>query len=154
MMRERRIWKISGKEHQILDCVHFFSFCHQNKNFKKLSKMLFILPKRLLLSSRFSNFCTLLFPPFCFFDHCWFYWKSWLMINTRFYAINIVPKLDFKTADSLISGEVDLDTWSIDRVLYRENFHGKIWQSQGQLWQVDSLAYSLHFILYEPKVHG
>ena len=76
------------------------------------------------------------------------------MINTRFYAINIVPKLDFKTADSLISGEVDLDTWSIDRVLYRENFHGKIWQSQGQLWQVDSLAYSLHFILYGPKVHS
>ena len=56
------------------------------------------------------------------------------MINTRVYAINIVPNLDFKTADSLISGEVDPDTFSADRVLYTENFHGKAWQSQGQLW--------------------
>ena len=26
----------------------------------------------------------------------------------------------------------DLDTWSIDRVLYRENFCGQIWLSQSQ----------------------
>ena len=24
----------------------------------------------------------------------------------------------------------DLDTWSIDRVLYREDFHGKLWLPQ------------------------
>ena len=60
--------------HQILDlwnftgaieaCVHFFYFRLQNKTFKKLSKMLFILPKKLLLSSTFSNFSTSLFPTF------------------------------------------------------------------------------------------
>ena len=32
--------------------------------FKKLSKMLFIVPKKLPLSSRFSNFCALLFLSF------------------------------------------------------------------------------------------
>ena len=78
------------------------------------------------------------------------------MINTRVYAINIVPKLDFKTADSLISGEVDPDTFSADRVLYREIFMEKPGSPKAnfgpQHWQVDSLAYSLHFILYEPKV--
>ena len=32
--------------------------------FKKLSKMLFIVPKKLPLLSRFSNFCALLFLSF------------------------------------------------------------------------------------------
>ena len=41
-------------------------FCNQKKTFNKLSKMLFILPKKLLLSSTFSNFCTSLFPMFFF----------------------------------------------------------------------------------------
>ena len=37
--------------------------------------------------------------------------------------------MDFKNTDSLISGS-DLDAWSIDRVLYREDFSGKIWLSK------------------------
>ena len=34
-------------------CVYYLYFCHQYDNFKKLSKMIFIVPKRLLLPSRF-----------------------------------------------------------------------------------------------------
>ena len=33
--------------------VYYLYFCHQYNNFKKLSKMFFIVPKRLLLPSRF-----------------------------------------------------------------------------------------------------
>ena len=44
-------------------CTFFFCFCHQNKSFKRLSKMLFILPKKFLLPWTFSNICTSLFPP-------------------------------------------------------------------------------------------
>ena len=51
------IWAIKA-------CVDFFDFCHQNKTFRKLSETLFILPKKLLLSSSLSNFCTSLFPSF------------------------------------------------------------------------------------------
>ena len=55
--------------------------------FKKLSKMLFIVPKKLLLSSKFSNFCTSLSSLFPFLGHCWFYRRSWLMINSKVYGI-------------------------------------------------------------------
>ena len=37
-------------------CVYYLYFCHQYNNFKKLSKMFFIVPKRLLLPSRFLKF--------------------------------------------------------------------------------------------------
>ena len=93
--------------HQILDLwnfigaveayVHFFYFCHQNKTFKKLSKMLFILQKKLLLSSTFSNFRTSLFLVFCFLGHCWFYQRSWLMINTNVYGISMTLTWILKT---------------------------------------------------------
>ena len=48
-------------------CVHYFYFCHQNKTFNKLAKIIFILSKKLLLSSRFLNFCTSLFLSFFLF---------------------------------------------------------------------------------------
>ena len=32
------------------------AFCHENKTFKQLQKMVFILPKKLLLYLRFSDF--------------------------------------------------------------------------------------------------
>ena len=46
-------------------CVHYLYFCHQNKIFKKSSKMLFIVPRKLLLSSRL--FKLLYFPLHLFF---------------------------------------------------------------------------------------
>ena len=64
-------------------CVHYFYFYHQNKIFKKLWKMLFVLPKKLLLSSRFSNFCIFLFFSFFFLGKCWFFGRTWLMINSK-----------------------------------------------------------------------
>ena len=47
--------------------VYYLYFCHQYNNFKKLSKMFFIVPKRLLLPSRFFKlqyFSLPLFFPF------------------------------------------------------------------------------------------
>ena len=46
-------------------CVHYLYFCHQNIIFKKSSKMLFIVPRKLLLSSRL--FKLLYFPLHLFF---------------------------------------------------------------------------------------
>ena len=48
----------------IKTCAHNFYFCYQNKTLKKLPKMLFVLSKNILLSSRLSNFHTSLFPSF------------------------------------------------------------------------------------------
>ena len=83
-------------------CVHFFYFCYQNKTFKKLSKMLFVLPKNILFSSRYQVFVLHFSPLFSFPGRCWFYRRSWLMINSK----NHVPKPDFKSTDCLISGKV------------------------------------------------
>ena len=69
---------------------------NQNKTFKKLSKMLFILPKKFLLLSIFSNFCTSLFHLFSFLSHCWFY-GGLLMINTKIYDINMSLNWILKT---------------------------------------------------------
>ena len=93
-----------------------FHFFHQKKTSKKLSKMLFILPKKLFLALRFSNLCTSLSPFFSFHGLCWFYWRSWLSL----WHHNVL-KLDFKNADSLIS--VELKFW-----------FGKVWLSQGRRW--------------------
>ena len=69
-------------------CVHYFYFCYQNKTFKKLSKMLFILTKNILLSSRLSNFCASLFSFFFhFLGHYWFNRRSWLIMNSKIYDI-------------------------------------------------------------------
>ena len=68
-------------------CVNYFYFCYQNKTFQNLSRMLFVLPKNILLSSRLSNFCASLFPLFSFLGYCWFYRRSWLMINFKVYDI-------------------------------------------------------------------
>ena len=70
-----RVFLVKYIMHQIFDvwnfivtikaCVHsFYFFFHQNKNFKQLWKMFFILPKKLLLSSKFPDYCTPLFFPF------------------------------------------------------------------------------------------
>ena len=109
-----------------------FHFFHQKKTSKKLSKMLFILPKKLFLALRFSNLCTSLSPFFSFHGLCWFYWRSWLSL----WHHNVL-KLDFKNADSLISVELNFWCWYfdivIDTVLNRTSFHEKIWLSQGRL---------------------
>ena len=83
-------------------CVHCFYFCYKNKTFKKLSKILFVLPKNILLSSRYQVFVLHFSPLFSFLDRCWF-----LMINSKVH----VPKLDFKNTDCLISGKVKFWSW-------------------------------------------
>ena len=55
------LWNFIG---EIKASVHFFYFRHQNKTFKKLLKMLFLLLKKLLLFSTFSNFSASRFPYF------------------------------------------------------------------------------------------
>ena len=95
----------------IKSCVHYFHFCYQNETFEKLSKVLFVLPKSSLLSSRLSIFCSSLFPSF---------FHSWPLLILRKKLIDNkfeslwhfhVPKLGFKDRDSLISGEVKFWSW-------------------------------------------
>ena len=93
--------------HQILDLwnfigaveayVHFFYFCHQNKTFKKLSKMLFILPKSSFCPQHFQIFVLHSSSFFAFLGHCWFYQRSWLMINTNVYGISMTLTWILKT---------------------------------------------------------
>ena len=122
---------------RIKACVHYFCFFDQNNSWKIIENDI-ILSKKFLLLSRFSNSCTSLFPLLFFFSslgHYWFYGRSWLMINSIVYSIVISLRwilehrfFNIRRASS------DLDTWSIDRVLYRENFCGQIWLSQSQFW--------------------
>ena len=60
---------------KIIACVHYFYFYHQN-NLMILSKMIFIVPKKLILSSRFSDFCTSFIPFFPILGHCRFCRRS------------------------------------------------------------------------------
>ena len=66
-------------------CVHYFYFCYQNKTFKELSKMFYqkisFCPRDYLTSVLHSS------PLFSFLGHCWFYRRSWLMINFKVYDI-------------------------------------------------------------------
>ena len=55
------MYKIIFWQLKLVSTVSVFAI---KMTFKKLSKMLFIVPKKLLLSSRFSNFCTSLFLSF------------------------------------------------------------------------------------------
>ena len=53
-----------------------------------------------------------------------------------------------KITDSLMSS-FDLDTWSINRVSYREAFSGIIWLSQGQIWSTTLDIWSATFGLLQ-----
>ena len=127
-------WKICM--HQIFDvwnfiaqikaCVHYFYFCYQNKTFKKLSKKLFVLQKNTLLPLRFYQiFIPHSFPLFAFLGHCWFYRRSWLMINPLVYNI-------FMDLNWILKTQILSYTWPVDRVLYWERFQGKMSLSLGQ----------------------
>ena len=61
--------------HQIFDvwnfivtikaCVYYFYFCYENKTFKKLSKMLFVLPKNSFWPQDFIKFLYFTLSLFC-----------------------------------------------------------------------------------------
>ena len=79
-----------------LKLVSTISIVAHKITFKK-SKMLFILLKKLLLSSRFSNFCTSLFLSF-FLWPLLILWKK--LIDDKFLSLwhHYVPKPYFKNA--------------------------------------------------------
>ena len=76
-------------------CVYHFYFCHQKKKktFKKLSKMLFILPKSSFCPPDFQIFVLHSSHLFSFLGYFWFYRRSWLMINSKVYGLIISVKL-------------------------------------------------------------
>ena len=57
------------------------------KSSLKLSKMIFIAPKNSFCSQDFRTFALPSSSLFSFLGHCWFYGRSWLMINAKVYGI-------------------------------------------------------------------
>ena len=64
-------------------CIHYFYFCHQNKIFKKLSKMLLFYQKSSFCPQDFQTFVFLSSSLLFFLGSCWFFGRSWLMINYK-----------------------------------------------------------------------
>ena len=52
------------------------------------TKLLKIIKNAFCFTKDAFNICTSLFPAFFFLDYCWFC-RSWLMINTKVYGINM-----------------------------------------------------------------
>ena len=71
----------------------FLYFFPSNETSKRLSKLLFILPEKLLLSSKFSNFCTSLFLSFFLSWPLLILYKN--LIDDKSLWHHYVPKLDF-----------------------------------------------------------
>ena len=105
-----------------------FLFFHQMIALQKLWKMLFSQSKKLFSFSRYSNFCILILCSFSLCHHCL---RVWSEINLQVYdVINCLNK-------NLISHFVwylekekryDIEALSIDTVLNKEHFNGKIMQ--------------------------
>ena len=140
-------------------CVHYFYVCHQNKTFNNLAKIMFVLSKKLILFSRFLNFVLPSSSLFSFLGHCWFYGRSWLIINSKVYDIFMSLNWILKIHNSLMSGETKFWSWCL--VIYLSEYYvekclafprptfiyhvGKETVSLTQCW-------SMHFISYDPMV--
>ena len=84
MMYEILLWQL--KLVSTIFAIHYY-FCYENKTFKKLSKMLFVLPKISFWPRDYQIFVFHCFSLFSFLDYCCFYRRSWLMISSKFYDI-------------------------------------------------------------------
>ena len=94
--------------------IHYFYFYYQNKTFKKWLRILFILPKMLLLSLRL--FVLPSSPPFSFLNHCWFCRGRWLMINSKVYSTIMSLKWMLKDTRFPIDGSHVQNHWVAPRM--------------------------------------
>ena len=108
--------------------LFFINFFYQMIALEKLWKMFFISSKKLILFSRYSNFCVFVFPCFFPVSHCF---RSWLKKNLKVYdVINCLNKNLITHFVWYLEKEIscDIETLSIDRILNTEHFYWKIKQ--------------------------
>ena len=101
---------------------------HQMISLQKLRKILFISSIKLFSVSRYLNFCISIFPFFLPVSHCF---RAWPKINLKVY--DIINCLNKNLIIHLVwylekEKRYDIETLSIDRVLNKEHFYGKIMQ--------------------------
>ena len=131
----------------IIACVHCFYFCHQNKTFKQLQKNVFYSTKKASFVLKIFRFFYC--PPFSFLCHCWFYRRSWFMINHKvcgiIMSLNWILKTDWLISDEskvLILKPCEMIEYCIEKISM-DRF-GCPNTNFGLLhWQGDSLAYSV-----------
>ena len=101
---------------------------HQMIALQQLLKMFFVLSKKLFSLLRYSASCIPSSPLFLLVSHCF---RAWSKINLKVYDVNnclnknliihFVWYLEKKK-------RYDIETLSIDRLLNKEDFYGKIMQ--------------------------
>ena len=101
---------------------------HQMIPLQKLWKKFFVSSKDLFSFSRYSNFCIFVFPSFLPVSHCF---RGWSKKNLQVYdIINCLNKNLIKHFLWYLEKEIrcGIETLSIDRVLNKGHFYGKIMQ--------------------------
>ena len=102
---------------------------HQMIVLQKLWKMFFISSKKLLLFSRYSNFCIFIFPSFPGISHCL---RGWSKKNLEVYdIINCLSENLIGHFVWCLEKEIrcDTETLSIDRELSNEQF---LWKNHAK----------------------
>ena len=74
-----------------------FIFVIKIKLSKSYQKDFLFYRKSSFFYRRFQIFVLHYSPLLYFLGHCWFYWRSWLMINTKVYGISMSLIWIFKT---------------------------------------------------------
>ena len=109
-------------------CGCYFLFSHQMIALSKPWKMFFISSKKLFSFSRYSDFYISVFDSFFPVSHCF---RDWSKINLEiYYLINCLRKKIITYFLWYLEKEkrFDIETLSIDRVLNKDYFYGKILQ--------------------------
>ena len=101
---------------------------HQTITLQKLWKMFFISSEKLFSFARYSDFCISIFPSFPPVSHCF---KGWSKINLKVYdVINCLNQNLITCFVWYLEKEkrYEIETLSIDIVLNKEHFYGKVMQ--------------------------
>ena len=101
---------------------------HQMIALQELWKMFFISSRKLFSFSKYPNFCISVFRSFSPVSHCF---RGWSKINLKVYdVINCLNKMLITHFVWYLEKEkrYDIETLSIDRVLNKEHFYGKVMQ--------------------------
>ena len=108
--------------HKHISRLFMYSFL-QNKSLQKLWRTVYFIETALFVREIFKCLYFFFWPA----DHCWVYRirliedKSWSLWYHH------VSKLEFKNKlfNILRSKKVWIETWSINRILLKETFHGR-----------------------------
>ena len=117
--------------HSFKNCVHYFLskfYCSLIDTPSKTMKNVFISSKKFFSFSRYSHFCISVFPSFSPDSHCF---RGWLKIKLKVYNVINCPNKNLKTHFVwYLENEkrYDTETFSIDRVLNKEHYYGRVMQ--------------------------